>query len=313
MAEKGDDEKKLEEGVASSEPIEEEPADGEAGEGAGGEGKGRKEKKRFSLHTLPLGLTPVLLGVALVALVSAAMSVLATLKANEYKARFGIVLRAARDPANFSHYEEANINLRSEKTFEPQTLTVVYGADLGHQWEMLRVLREDRVVNRSILGQNMTQLSIRFEQDVLGLEPREMVLLPPLRSVDKPRQLLVQIQVLAGTAEGLGIRPVLATIPPVPAELDTLPGGYRGRIMKLNRRISELAKTQDWPLLDLFSPLEGKRHYLREDFCGDGLWPNPHGFRVMTDALKMTVDSLRTLPALPGTGVSKALTRVDAD
>jgi hypothetical protein len=247
---------------------------------------------------LPFRLTPQQAGIALLALIGVGLGALATVQTREYRARFGVVMRAAQDPANFGYYREANAKVRTDRLYEPGTLTVVYGADLGHAWEMLRVLRGSRVINRSIAQQDMTELFLRFDQDVIGLHPRDVILLPPLRCVREPREMLVRLHLLAGAARAYGIRPVLATIPPIPADLDTLAGGYRGRITAVNRGIDAIAAATGMPVLDFFGALANDDHYLKADYCSDGALPNPPGYRIMTDMVGALVDSLRSCEPL---------------
>lgn len=278
------------------------------GQGAkNGAANGESPADALSRKGLPFGLTPILLILAALALFSVALSITAMLHASRYKQQYKVVLAVAQDPAKLEHFKEANIKLLADRTYQPGTLVVLYGADLGFHWEMLKVLRDDQVVNRSINAQNMIQLALRFEQDILMLVPKVLVFLPPLRSVVKPQQLLVQIHVLCRMAQEFGIRPVLAKLPPIPADLDTASGGYRGRIITVNREIDRIAAKEGWLVLDLFTPLVGEDYYLHTEYSGAGMMPNSHGYRAMTDELQALIDSLRTFAtsanATPGAAV----------
>ena len=283
MAEKEQEKKK-------KAPAAEETPKQEGGEAT--EGEEKKEKKSL-LKALPLGLSPVLLLVGVLAIGSVVLSAMAYMKMGGYQERYNAALLAARDPGNLAHFKKANLKLRDAQTHRPGTLTIVYGADLAHHWEMLKVLRDDGVINRSIPRQDVTQMILRFEQDVLSLEPKTVILMPPLRSAVRPRQLLVCTRMLASTAEAMGIQPVLAKLPPIPAALDTSEGGYRGKITALNRELARLGKETGWPVLDLYSPLAGDDYYMNDEYCGETLCPNGLGYRELTGSLEAILDSLR--------------------
>jgi len=91
-------------------------------------------------------------------------------------------------------------------------------------------------------------------------------------------------------AEGHGIRTALATIPPIPAEADTVPGGYLGGLRVVNRGLEELAREMNWPLLDFYGCLVGDDFYLSPEYAGTGMWPNVQGYRQATDMLAALLD-----------------------
>ncbi len=283
--------------MAEKEQEKKAPAAEETPKQEGGEATEGEKKKKPLLKALPLGLSPVLLLVALLAIGSVALSAMAYMKMGGYQERYNAALLAARDPGNLAHFKMANLKLRDAGTYRPGTLTIVYGADFGHHWEMLKVLWDDGVINRSIPRQDITQMILRFEQDVLSLEPKTVILMPPLRSAVRPGQLLVWTRVLASTAEALGIQPVLAQLPPIPAALDNSEGGYRGKITALNRELVCMGKETGWPVLDLYSPLAGDDYYLNDEYCGEALCPNGLGYRELTGSLEAILDSLSTSSA----------------
>jgi hypothetical protein len=247
--------------------------------------------------SLPWGLTPALVVVAVIALASMGFTTLSATKAKRLEAAYAAALAAARDPGNLAYYREANLRLRESPAYAPGKLTVLLGADLAYGWEMLRALPDHSVLNRAIPHQNMVQLLIRMKQDVIDLAPRAVVLLPPICSVLRPEELRAQIETAGRLAEARGIRPVLCMLPPVPAAADTVRGGYAGHICAFNREVAVLAGETGWPLVDLFTPLAGEDRYLAPDYSGARALPNAEGFRLMTVALQRVLDELAA-PAL---------------
>ena len=240
-----------------------------------------------------MGLTPGLMAFVLLTLMSAGIAALVTMKTLSLRQSFGIISRAAQDPANLAYYAEANAKLRADRGYRPGKFVVIYGSNLGHHWRnILRVLHDDHVVNRCISNQNMTQLILRFEQDVMGLEPKGMFFTPPVDSEISPRQLLVETHLLCATTEALGIQPLLVAAPPIPEATESLSEESIERAMTINRGVRQLAAEMDIPLLDLFTPLAGEDQFLLPEYCGQDTWPNPRGYRVMTEAMKVMIDSL---------------------
>jgi hypothetical protein len=258
---------------------------------AEGDESSGKKKLRFKI-VLPLGLTPLLLGIALLALGSAYLSVSSLMKTGVYRQQLDVALMAARDPGNLCHYRAANSKILSSDAFKPARLFVLYGSDFGADWDMLRALREENVINRSIPHQNMTQLFIRFEQDVLELQPRAFIILPSIETMEKPKPELIKVRIMCDLAANLGVEPVLVKLPPIPADQDLVEGGYRGRIMSYNRGIDEIATDTGWQVLDLFTPLANDEYYLKTEHSSSDLWPNPGGYHVITDMLKEMVGDL---------------------
>ncbi len=272
---------------------EERKAEGKGGDGAEGEesSEDSPKKGKFSIK-LPLGLTPILLGVIVVALASAYLSMSSLMKMGTYRQRLDTALAAARDPANLAHFQQANQRVLKSPIYKPNELFIVYGSDFGVDWEMLRALREEGVLNRSLPHQNMNQLLLRFEQDVLDLQPRAFLLMPSLTHMKETQNALIKSKIMCDLASNLGIEPILVKLPPVPADQDTTAGGFRGKIISYNRGLAQIAASNGWPVLDLFTPLATPEYYLKEENRSDYLWPNLTGYRLLTNQMRAMVDSI---------------------
>jgi hypothetical protein len=234
---------------------------------------------------LPVPFNPIIAGAVLLALASSAVSVSVVLKAAGMRPEVERLRQAAIDPAGLSHYSWANARLLAGETYRPGELTIVYGGTTGAAWEMLTALQRDGVHNRCLPGQNTTQLILRMEQDVLALRPRAMIFLPPVEDVQNASRTLLHTRLIGSLAEAHGIRPALATIPPIAAAADTVAGGYLGGLRAVNQGLADLAREMDWPLLDLYSALAGDDFYLAPEFTGADPWPNIKGYVQATGLL----------------------------
>jgi lysophospholipase L1-like esterase len=281
------------------------PANGEAGESRieQASAPGGAAQRRL-LAKVPL------LGAIALALIASAISVGVVLKANRFEATCRILSDIVRDPAGLEHYALANARILGSPRYAPGELTIVYGSGFGADWVTLRALEDEGVVNRSIPEQTTLQLLLRMEQDVLALQPARMLLLLPAESARAPRQAALHARILCEIAEGSQIRPILASVPPVPAEHDTIPGGYIGGLQMLNRELADLAARQGWQWLDLHAALVGDDYYLRDDYRADRPWPNARGYRTATEmvaaALAIPVGGEEGDPAATAPGGSDA-------
>jgi hypothetical protein len=242
----------------------------------------------------PMKLSPMLLGALMVALIASAVSVGVVYKAARLQSEWERLRRAAADPAGMGHYAWANARLLGAKSYRPGEVTIVYGGAGGAAWETLAALQREKVHNRALPGQNTIQLLLRMEQDVLALQPRTMIFLPPLEGVQNPERTLLHTRLIGELAAGYGIRTVLATIPPIPMELDTVPGGYLGGLRATNQGLRKLAREEDWPLLEFYEPLVGEDFYLAPEYAGDTIWPNGQAYRQATDLLAALLDHLES-------------------
>lgn len=237
------------------------------------------------------------LGAIAIALMASGVSLGVVHKALRLQSEWERLQRAAADPANTRHYAWANARLLGAQSYRPGEITIVFGGAYGAAWEMLAALQREGVYNRCLPGQTTTQLLLRLEQDVLALQPEAMVFLPPLNGARDPERTLLHTRLIGELASAQGIRTALATIPPIPAEADTIPGGYLGGMRAINRGLAELAREKQWPLLDLYAPLAGGDFYLAPEFSEDQMWPNTRGYRRATDMLATFLDRWKPIGA----------------
>src|SRR3954447_6871714 len=163
---------------------------------------------------------------------------------------------------------------------------VFLGDDITEKWEG-PFFPGKPFINRGIERQTTPQMLVRFQQDVVGLHPKVVLiqggsndlagLTGPATEVTIGQNLISMTQL----AKANGIRVVLASVTPV-CDCYTKQTARRpqGKIIGLNGSIKRLAQANGAVYLDYYSALANGRDFKKE-LTADGLHPNEAGYRVM--------------------------------
>jgi lysophospholipase L1-like esterase len=138
-------------------------------------------------------------------------------------------------------------------------------------------------LNRGIVGQTSAQMLVRFQQDVVALKPKVVVIQAGMNDLLVATQGVMADNFLSmmDIARANGIRVVLASVTPV-CDCYTKQTGLRpqGKIIGLNGWIKDFAARSGAVYLDYYSVLADGRNF-RKELTGDGLLPNDAGYGVM--------------------------------
>jgi lysophospholipase L1-like esterase len=137
-------------------------------------------------------------------------------------------------------------------------------------------------LNRGIAGQTSPQMLVRFQQDVISLQPKVVVIQAgtnDLAGATGPATegtIAENFRSMVELAKVHGIRVVLASVTPV-AGNDLRP---QGKIIGLNGWIKQYAAQSGSVYLDYYAALAEGRN-LKKEYTADGLIPNEAGYAVM--------------------------------
>lgn len=138
-------------------------------------------------------------------------------------------------------------------------------------------------LNRGIVGQTSAQMLVRFQQDVVAMKPKVVVIQAGMNDLLVATQGVMADNVLSmmDIARANGIRVVLASVTPV-CDCYTKQTGLRpqGKIIGLNGWIKDFAARSGAVYLDYYSVLADGRNF-KKGLTGDGLLPNDAGYGVM--------------------------------
>ena len=154
--------------------------------------------------------------------------------------------------------------------------TVFMGDSITQWWPM-------PLNDRGIAGQTTDQMLGRFESDVLNQGFSRVVILggtnDTIRGVD-PALTLADLATMTVQAQSGGLRPILATIPPIFSNQNAL----SAQVFSLNAGIRALARQNGLLVVDYYAVL-----VQHPEFFVDGIHPNPAGYTAMETALAQTL------------------------
>jgi lysophospholipase L1-like esterase len=182
------------------------------------------------------------------------------------------------DWGGLTHYGSENTELAKPKSGENRV--VFLGDQVTEHWT--NFFPGKPYLNRGISGQTSPQMLVRFQQDVIALQPKVVVIQAgtnDLAGATGPATegtISDYFRSMVELAKFHGIRVVLASVTPVTSN-DLRP---QGKIIGLNGWIKDYAAKSGCVYLDFYAALaEGRT--LKKDLTVDGILPNEAGYAVM--------------------------------
>ena len=191
--------------------------------------------------------------------------------------------------AELERYREQNAQLKPPAPGEQRV--VFLGDSITDGWLLTEFFPGKPYVNRGISGQTTSQMLVRFQQDVVALKPKAVVILAgtndiagntgPMRLED----IEADFESFAQLAKANGIHVVLSSL--LPVNNCTIQGeDYSAdrpaeKILELNRWLRAYCPTQGCVYLDYFSAMVDDKGKLKKELSDDGLHPNQAGYKVM--------------------------------
>jgi lysophospholipase L1-like esterase len=187
------------------------------------------------------------------------------------------------DWAGLTRYGSENAELRAPKAGENRV--VFLGDQITEGWSDF--FPDKPYLNRAIANQTTPQLLVRFRQDVIGLQPKVVVIQAgtnDLASVTGPStegMMGENFMSMVELAKLHGIKVVLASVLPVcDCTKNQTALRPQGKIISLNGWIKDYAAQSGSVYLNYYSALADGRNFKKE-LTVDGLMPNEAGYRVM--------------------------------
>lgn len=189
------------------------------------------------------------------------------------------------DFGNLARYQAADEALAPPSPGEDRV--VFMGDSITQGWKLDTSFPGKPYVNRGISGQTTPQMLVRFREDVVGLDPKVVVLLGgtndlagntgPMTLEDTEDNLAS----MADVASANHIRVVLCSVTPA-VDFPWNPGLEPApRIAALNAWIRNYAAQKGYVYVDYYSALKDAAGGLPPNLSHDGVHPNPAGYAVM--------------------------------
>lgn len=194
------------------------------------------------------------------------------------------------DFGELARYREENARLKAPAPDEKRV--VFLGDSITDNWPLAEYFPGKPYLNRGISGQTTSQMLVRFQQDVVALHPKAVVILAgtndiagntgPMRLED----IEANYTSLAELAQANGIKVIFSSVLPVhnytPQSQDFFADRPPDKILQLNRWLSAYCPAHGCVYLDYFRAMVDDKGLLRKDLADDGLHPNQAGYKLMT-------------------------------
>ena len=204
------------------------------------------------------------------------------------------------DWANLARYRDDNAKLPPPARGENRV--VFYGNSITDVWakDFPTMFPGKPYIGRGISGQTTPQMLVRFNQDVVALKPKVVVILAGTNDIagnTGPSTLEMiedNLRSMTEIAKANGIRVVLSSVLPV-FDYAWRPGLEPApKIIALNAWMKQYAAKSGAVYLDYHTPMKDARNGLRADLTNDGVHPTEAGYRVMAPlAEKAIQEALR--------------------
>ena len=188
-----------------------------------------------------------------------------------------------KDWAQFERYESKN------KALVERPDVVFMGNSITDCWAdtVPAFFADNNFVGRGISGQVSSQMLVRFQEDVINLHPKVVVICCGTNDIAQNNgyisleHILQNIKSMCELARANKIKPIVCS---------TLPAkGFKWRpemkpandIIHLNEMIKEYAKENKIPYVDYHSALKDEENGLPLKYSKDGVHPNAQGYAVM--------------------------------
>jgi acyl-CoA thioesterase-1 len=194
------------------------------------------------------------------------------------------------DPNQISRYAAENAKLPPPGN-GPRV--VFLGDSITDYWRLNEYFPGRDFVNRGIAGQTTTQVLARFQEDVVGLHPKGVVILAginDLRSGISTSQIVDNLAVMGDVAKAHGIKPAFGSVMPM--------ARANSSIQAVNKWLIDYCRAEGFVYIDYYSGLVDSAGQLQADVSDDGLHPNSKGYRIMSPLVLDAVTKI-TVPDTP--------------
>ena len=213
---------------------------------------------------------------------------------------FGEFVKAqsAIDFANLARYKDDNtVILNSKKKVD----VVFMGNSITEGWVKSHpeFFSENNYTGRGISGQTTSQMLLRFQNDVIALKPRLVVInagtndIAENTGIYNPDFTFNNIKAMADIAKSNGIKVIIASVLPAAAfpwrkEITDAPQ----KVDALNSKLKQYAQSSKLIFADYNTAMRDAKGGMREGLAKDGIHPTPAGYALMEPIIKSAINKV---------------------
>jgi lysophospholipase L1-like esterase len=210
------------------------------------------------------------------------------------------------DFGQLARYRSANAALKPPKRGEDRV--VFFGDSITDIWHLDEYFPGKPYINRGIGGQTTPQMLVRFQQDVIYLRPKVVVILAgtndiagntgPMRLED----IEADYASMAELARANNIKVIYSSVLPVHNYTEKAKDFFAQRspekILVLNNWLRSYCAlpANGCTFLDYYSAMVDTKGLLKKDLADDGLHPNAAGFKIMAPMAEAAIEKALAAP-----------------
>lgn len=203
------------------------------------------------------------------------------------------------DWAQLSRYRSANANIPPRATGSERV--VFFGDSITERWadDPARYFANHGYIGRGISGQTTTQMLVRFEQDVVGLDPTTVVVLAGTNDIAgntgpiSLEGIEANFRSMLRIARAHDITMVVASILPT-ERYDWRPDlRPAADVRAMNERLRRLCAQEGVTFVDYHAALTTPAGGLDKRHAPDGVHPNAAGYAVMAPVIERALAATR--------------------
>ena len=211
---------------------------------------------------------------------------------------FGEFVKAqsAVDFANLTRYKDDNtVILNAKKKVD----VVFMGNSITEGWVKSHpeFFTENNYTGRGISGQTTSQMLLRFQNDVVALKPKLVVInagtndIAENTGIYNPDFTFNNIKAMADIAKSNGIKVIIASVLPAAAfpwrkEITDAPQ----KVDALNSKLKQYAQSSKLIFVDYNTAMRDAKGGMREGLAKDGIHPTPAGYALMEPIIKNAIN-----------------------
>ena len=204
--------------------------------------------------------------------------------------------QSAVDFANLTRYREDNTAILNAK----KKVDVVFmGNSITEGWVKSHsaFFSDNNYVGRGISGQTSSQMLLRFQNDVVALKPKLVIINAGTNDIAQnsgaydPDFTFNNIKAMADIARSNGIKVIIASALPAAVfpwrkEITDV----AQKVDALNNKLKQYSHSNKITFIDYNTPMRNDKGGMREGLSGDGIHPDPAGYAIMEPIAKKAID-----------------------
>ncbi|NML70988.1 hypothetical protein HHL23_14455 [Chryseobacterium sp. RP-3-3] len=204
--------------------------------------------------------------------------------------------QSAVDFANLARYKDDNTAIVNAK----KKVDVVFmGNSITEGWvkNHPEFFSENNYAGRGISGQTSSQMLLRFQNDVIALKPKLVIINAGTNDIAQNTGVYDQdftfnnIKAMADIAQSNGIKVIIASVLPAAAfpwrkEITDV----TQKVDALNNRLKQYSHNSKLTFIDYNTAMRDEKGGLREGLSKDGIHPNLAGYTIMEPIIKKAIN-----------------------